>query len=143
MLKNKKIKVYRTDSPKQTLDLAKKIAQKLKPGDIIYLYGELGSGKTVFVKGLGKELGVKEPIVSPSFVIVRQYQGRLPLTHIDLYRLSGYDAGTLPVEEYISNDGITAIEWADRLRHFPPGLRIMFRIVDKNKREIRIEDSGH
>ncbi len=136
-------KVFNSQSPEDTLLLAQKIVQDISPGDIIYLYGELGSGKTVFVKGLGKGLGIKEPIVSPSFVIARQYQGDIPLAHIDLYRLSDKDARSLPIEDYILNDGITAIEWADRIRWSRPGFRIRLRIINRNQREIEIEYPEH
>ena len=136
-------KVFNSQSPEDTLLLAQKIVQDISPGDIIYLYGELGSGKTVFVKGLGKGLGIKEPIVSPSFVIARQYQGDIPLAHIDLYRLSDKDARSLPIEDYILNNGITAIEWADRIRWSRPGFRIRLRIINRNQREIEIEYPEH
>ncbi|MEO0095100.1 MAG: tRNA (adenosine(37)-N6)-threonylcarbamoyltransferase complex ATPase subunit type 1 TsaE [candidate division WOR-3 bacterium] len=139
-----KIKRYITGSPNETINLAKKIARKLKPKDIIFLAGELGSGKTTFTKGICLGLGVKEPVTSPSFVIVSEYKGKMKVSHIDLYRLKESDFSTLPVEEYYITDGITIIEWADRLPKFLErnmrGLYISFRVIKDNEREIKIED---
>jgi tRNA threonylcarbamoyladenosine biosynthesis protein TsaE len=128
-------------SPQDTIDLATKIAAKLNPGDIVYLYGELGSGKTVFTKGLCTGLGIKEEVTSSSFVIATEYGGRVPVVHIDLYRLDKNALEILPIEEYIINDGVTIIEWADRLNtESEPGLHVKIMINKKNNREISIED---
>ena len=99
-------------SEQDTIDLANYLAPILKAGDIITLYGDLGSGKTFFVKHLGKELGINEEIDSPSFIIMKEYLGgRLPLYHLDLYRLKDkeelYDLGIFDILE----KGVTVIEW--------------------------------
>jgi len=128
-------------SPQETIDLATKIAAKLQPGDIAYLYGELGSGKTVFAKGLCIGLGIREEVTSSSFVIVTEYAGKIPVVHIDLYRLDKAAMDMLPIDEYIISDGITIIEWADRLNtKVGPGLHVKIMINKQNKREVSIED---
>jgi tRNA threonylcarbamoyladenosine biosynthesis protein TsaE len=128
-------------SPQETIDLATKIAARLQPGDIAYLYGELGSGKTVFAKGLCIGLGIKEEVTSSSFVIVTEYAGRIPVVHIDLYRLDKAALDILPIDEYIIGHGITIIEWADRLNtKAGPGLHVKIMINKQNKREVSIED---
>jgi len=128
-------------SPQDTIDLAATISKKLQSGDIVYLCGELGSGKTVFAKGLCIGLGIEEEVTSPSFVIVTEYAGKIPVVHIDLYRLDKVALNMLPIGEYIISEGITIIEWADRLNTEPePGLHVQLVINKKNKREISIED---
>lgn len=142
-----KIKKYITRSQPETIALARKYAQHLKPGDIIYLVGELGSGKTTFTKGICKALGIKEVVTSPSFVIVSEYHGKVKVCHIDLYRLKPSDINSLCLEEYYNSNGITIIEWADRLPNFSSqkntGIYIFFNVQEKNKREICIEDFRH
>ncbi len=129
-----------TNSPKETIELGKKIATSLKPGDILYLYGDLGSGKTVFVKGVCQGLGVKEIVTSSSFVIATEYEGRMPVSHIDLYRLQRNDVADLPIDEYFVENGVTIIEWADRINGDKEGLCVSIDIRGKNAREITIED---
>ena len=142
MSKIKQIEEFITSSPQETIGRAKKVAAKLQPGDIIYLYGELGSGKTVFAKGLCRGLGIEEEVTSSSFVIVSEYTGRLPVVHIDLYRLDKTAMEMLPIDEYIIHEGITIIEWADRLnKGSEPGLHVKIVINKEHNREIAIEDN--
>jgi tRNA threonylcarbamoyladenosine biosynthesis protein TsaE len=135
---------YKTKSKTETIELGKKFSRRLKPGDIIYLTGELGSGKTTFTKGICLGLGVKDAVTSPSFVIASEYQGEIHVSHIDLYRLRGSDLATLPIEEYYNARGVTIIEWADRLlefsNHHLVGIYVSFKIKGKNHREICVED---
>jgi len=107
-----------TKSSRQTILLGREIALKLKPFDVVVLEGNLGSGKTTFTKGLALGLGIKDEIESPSFNIVKEYNGRIPLYHIDLYRLSSIDY--LFLEDYFNAGGILVIEWPDLLRHLLP-----------------------
>jgi len=110
-------------SPDDTINIGKAIAKFLKPADIICLFGEFGSGKTVLTKGLGLGLGIKSATInSPSFVLIRQYaQGRLPLYHLDLYRLGELsDIMDLGYQEYCDAQGIVVIEWAQRLKYLIP-----------------------
>ncbi len=110
-------------SVNQTLKLGKIVARHLGKGDILCLFGELGSGKTVLTKGIACGLGLaKDKITSPTFVIIREYRGlRLPLFHFDLYRIkSPQDILALGYEEYLEDGGVTVIEWADRLGYLLP-----------------------
>jgi tRNA threonylcarbamoyladenosine biosynthesis protein TsaE len=130
-----------TNSSRETIQLAERLVKSIDSPLCIALFGELGAGKTVFVKGLAKGLGIEDVIKSPTFVLMRSYSGRMNLHHIDLYRIKK-DEEILPFEETLMNDGITAIEWADRAENFLPDNRVevYFRILSKNKREIVIND---
>lgn len=107
-------------SPEETAATAKRVADVLTKGDLILLTGGIGSGKTTFVQALGAALGIEETITSPSFVIQELYEaGRLPLSHVDLYRLgTREEIEEVGWEEYLDS-GVTVIEWADRYAHFP------------------------
>lgn len=136
-----------SNSVNDTLDFGKKIAKRLQKADIICLFGRLGSGKTVLTKGIACGLGIaRREIVSPSFVIIREYSGpRAPLYHFDLYRLKApKDVVLLGYEEYLYNDGITVIEWADRLKYLLPQeyLRIELFVKSHSKRIFKIKAAG-
>lgn len=104
----------RTKSVEETRALAAELDPVLGPGDLVLLVGNLGSGKTAFIQGLARGLGVEEPVVSPSFVLVRTYEGRLPLTHVDVYRLDHMqELIDLGIAELLDDGGVTAIEWGD------------------------------
>ncbi|KPJ71844.1 hypothetical protein AMJ52_08290 [candidate division TA06 bacterium DG_78] len=139
MLNKKQRTIVTTHSPQETIALGKNIANRLKQGDVIYLYGDLGSGKTVFTKGVCQGLGVTEEVTSSSFVIATEYKGRVPISHVDLYRLDHVETTSLPIDEYLLDNGITIIEWADRIRD-TDGFRVTIEIKGKNTREITIED---
>ena len=128
-------------SPKQTREIAAGLAPQLKSGDVLALAGNLGSGKTAFVKGLAAGLGCpKNKVLSPTFVLMRQYKGRLTLNHFDLYRLKNiHQLEQIGYEEYFYSDGITAIEWADKIEECLPEeyLRVDFKILDENKRRLK------
>ncbi|MFA4991522.1 MAG: tRNA (adenosine(37)-N6)-threonylcarbamoyltransferase complex ATPase subunit type 1 TsaE [Candidatus Omnitrophota bacterium] len=126
--------------------IGKKLAKGLKPGDVIALSGDLGSGKTTFTKGVGEGLGVKDSgrINSPTFVLMREYYGKIPLYHFDLYRLDSVkDIEDLAIEEYIYGDGVTIIEWADKIKEILPKGRLSVDLAVKgeSRREVKIEDS--
>jgi tRNA threonylcarbamoyladenosine biosynthesis protein TsaE len=130
-----------------TLNIGRALAKYLKKSDIICLFGQLGSGKTVLTKGIALGLGInKNKIVSPSFVLIRQYsKAKLPFYHFDLYRLKNpRDILILGYEEYLYDDGITVIEWADRLKGYLPDeyLKIEITIKDKNSRLFKLEGFG-
>jgi tRNA threonylcarbamoyladenosine biosynthesis protein TsaE len=129
-----------SESPEETASIAEDVVKVFKPGDVVYLYGELGSGKTVFVKGVCAALGVQEDVTSPSFVIATEYEGSMKIAHIDLYRLPSGQVNELPIEEYMVDNGITLIEWADRIEAGQRGIKIRFTIMDQQQRKIEIED---
>lgn len=135
-----------TKNPKQTIELGKAISDFFQKGDIIALFGNLGSGKTTLVKGIAKGLKVKSQIVnSPSFVLLKEYEGRLPVYHFDFYRINKteeiYGIG---LEEFLFGKGVCVIEWADRIKRFLPKqyLQIELQVKDKNKRKIRMIGFG-
>ena len=115
--------------PESTRRLAGRLAQVAQPGDILCLWGDLGAGKTVFAKGFGKGLGIDDTISSPTFVLMGEYAGRLPLFHIDLYRLASaeeaLDGGLLDDRQ---TTGVVLIEWPDRLGDALPPSRLDVRI---------------
>jgi len=128
--------------------VGERLAKKLFPGDVVALYGNLGSGKTTFTKGVGKGLGVKDPdrINSPTFVLIKEYKGNIPLYHLDLYRMDDLKGiENLAIEEYIYGDGITVIEWAEKIKCLLPEKLVSVRLKVKfgNKREVLVEDSRH
>ncbi|NLB65096.1 MAG: tRNA (adenosine(37)-N6)-threonylcarbamoyltransferase complex ATPase subunit type 1 TsaE [Lentisphaerae bacterium] len=111
-----------TVSVEETRALAGRLAAVLPDGAVVCLYGDLGAGKTCFVQGLARALGVRRPVGSPTFTLINEYRGERGLAHIDLYRLRGAaDAFGLGVEEYLEHfDGVVAIEWAERLGELAP-----------------------
>ena len=129
-----------TRSEDETADVARELAAALKAGDVILLSGNLGAGKTAFVRGLASGLGIDpEDVSSPTFTLVHEYRGgRLTLYHADLYRLERIATEDIGLEEMGVADGVLAIEWPDRLAHAMPGAReVQIEIVDENRRRIR------
>lgn len=113
--------------PEQTRRLGEALGNAARAGDLLLLEGPFGAGKTVLVQGLATGLGIAQDVTSPSFVLVHEHRGRLPLFHVDLYRLEGLDAETLEaLEEYVGGGGVCAIEWPASL---PPDLRANATVV--------------
>ena len=130
-----------TRSPAETQALAAVLAGKLKPGAVLALHGELGSGKTCFVQGLAAALGVEGIVNSPTFTLINEYRGRIRLYHVDLYRVkSEAEFQGLGLEELQSCGGITAIEWPEIFARLLPAetLHLHFEYVDESRRRIRI-----
>jgi tRNA threonylcarbamoyladenosine biosynthesis protein TsaE len=120
-----------SDGPQSTRDLAARLARVARPGDLICLRGELGAGKTEFAKGFGAGLGVSDTINSPSFVLMAEYAGRLPLFHIDLYRLAGpADAVLGGLVDERQAEGVTLVEWPERMSDILPAARLDVMIGD-------------
>jgi tRNA threonylcarbamoyladenosine biosynthesis protein TsaE len=110
--------VFQTNSTSETIRMGKRLGRLLQPGDVVALVGDLGTGKTQFIKGLAEGVGVGRAtyVSSPSFTLINEYPGRVPLYHIDLFRLqSEKEAEGLGLEEYVRGNGVTAIEWADKI----------------------------
>ncbi|MBP2079990.1 tRNA (adenosine(37)-N6)-threonylcarbamoyltransferase complex ATPase subunit type 1 TsaE [Oceanobacillus polygoni] len=132
-----------TNTVEETQLIAEKLATMLKPGDVITLEGELGAGKTTFTKGLAKGLGIKRNISSPTFTIIKEYEGRLPLYHMDVYRLEHSDED-IGFDEYFHGNGVTVVEWAHFIEEFLPNERLAIRIgyMDGDKRILEFTASG-
>jgi len=137
-----------TKSARGTQKLGEKLSADLKPGSILALYGELGSGKTTFIQGLARGLGIKKRIISPTFIFIRQYTIRYPLYvktlyHVDLYRINTLKQtkGLGLKEIFADKSAIVVIEWADRIKEILPKKRvdINFEYFDENQRRIKIE----
>ena len=133
-------------SPEATRALAARLGERLAPGDVVALNGELGSGKTEFVHGLAQGLEVPPHMVaSPSFTLVHEYPGRVPLVHLDLYRLEDLPAELLPdLEEYLSGPQVVAVEWARRLAPLLPGdyLEVDLEVLGENERQLTFTGHG-
>ena len=128
----------------QTIALGQALGKRLKAGSVVALVGDLGSGKTVFTKGIAKGLGVKHAryVNSPTFVTIKEYKGRFPLYHFDLYRMDGHSGfDDMNYEEYFYGDGVTVIEWADKIRELLPDRywEVNLKATDEKQRCIKIK----
>ena len=120
---------YSTANYQETVDFGRKIGRLLKAGDVILLDGDLGAGKTTVTKGLAQGLDIKRPVKSPTFTLIREYrQGRLPLFHMDLYRLEHSSADDLGLEEYFDSAGVCVVEWSQFGEDVLPADRLVIDI---------------
>lgn len=118
-----------TRTPEETRELGRQIGILAQPGDVYLLSGNLGAGKTCFTQGIARGLGIEEYVMSPSFVILREHHGRLPLYHVDLYRLESVDeAADLGLDDYIYGKGVCVVEWAERAQSVLPSEHLMVNI---------------
>ena len=129
---------YRITSRNETdtVEIAQNLESEKFPNMVICLYGDLGSGKTVFSKGFAQALGIEEPVTSPTFNIIKEYTtGEMPLYHMDVYRLDGNIDG-VGIEDYFNKEGVVIIEWADTIKDYLPEERldIKFKIIDEDSR---------
>ena len=126
-----------------TIEIAQNLESEKFPNMIICLNGELGSGKTVFTKGIANALGITDTITSPTFSIIKEYEGELPLYHMDVYRLDGNTEG-VGIEEYFTKGGVVVIEWADTIKDILPSERldIKFKVVGEDTRVLVIKPYG-
>ena len=135
--------IFESDSPEKTAELGFRLSQSAKIGDVYALFGDLGAGKTIFSKAFAAGLGIESEITSPTFTIINEYtEGKIPLYHMDLYRISGEDDFTeIGGEEYLQSNGICLIEWSEKI----PSLlgedvfRIMFENLGADQRRITVE----
>lgn len=134
--------VIRTSSADETINIGEKLGRGLQAGDVLALFGDLGAGKTTFTKGIARGLGLAADVHSPTFTLIHEHPGPIPLYHVDLYRLtSEEEVDTLGIDEYIYGDGVTIIEWADRMKSLlPPGrLDIELKLKGEMDREMIFE----
>ncbi|MBA7582250.1 tRNA threonylcarbamoyladenosine biosynthesis protein TsaE [subsurface metagenome] len=134
-----------TKSPEETKNLGKEVSKLTKPGDILAFYGELGAGKTCFIQGISQGLEVKDYVTSPSFTIINEYQGKVPIYHFDLFRLDNdEDILELGYEEYFYGEGLTVIEWAEKIEQLLPKkhLKVDIKFKDRYQRTISFISQG-
>ena len=132
------MKKWISNSPSNTWKIAAEFFQGLEKPAIVALHGNLGAGKTCFTQGLAQAAGVVEPVCSPTYTLISEYQGDIPFHHIDLYRLSGpQEALDLGLDEYLETDGITVIEWAERAAELIPPNAIHIRLERGDDEQMR------
>lgn len=120
---------FHTTSAEETIELGKKIGSLLKKGDIIAMQGTLAAGKTTITKGIAQSLGVKDEITSPTFCLISEYEGKMPLYHMDVYRLEGgEDFINLGVEDLMYGNGVSLIEWSEKVMDELPKKTIILKI---------------
>lgn len=136
-------RVIKINNLEETIALGKKLGELLQPNMLITLSGDLGAGKTTFTKGIGQGLGITKIINSPTFTILKQYHGRLNLSHFDAYRLEGQD-DDLGFEEIFDSDDVCVIEWANFIEDILPKeyLEIVIRKLDEDAREFAFKAIG-
>jgi len=136
-------RTLRSRTPAETQAIGERLGASLRPGAVVACTGELGAGKTCFLQGLARGLGVTGPVTSPTFVLVNQYRGRLPVYHLDAYRTGSLtELVDLGLEEMLHGDGVTVIEWADKLLPLLPARTIHVHLagLGDEPREITIEE---
>lgn len=139
------MKNIETQNAEETREEGRKLGESLKPGDVVALSGPMGAGKTVFAQGVASALGVDEQVTSPTFTLICEYDGRMPLYHMDLYRLGTPDEfAWLGVEEMLNGRGVSLVEWSERAGEELPERSIEVRIeLSRNgNRTIRISRPG-
>lgn len=134
---------FNTTSAEETVELGKKIGSFLKKGDIIAMQGTLGAGKTTITKGIAQALGINETITSPTFCLISEYEGKMPLYHMDVYRLDGAeDFANLGTEDMLYGEGVSIIEWSEKIMEELPHKTIILKLEphDDGARTITIEN---
>jgi len=134
----------RSYSSEESQDIASHLAVLLKPGDVVTLEGELGSGKTTFTKGIARGLNITRMITSPTFTIVKEYEGTIPLYHMDAYRLE-HSEEDIGFSEYFNGVGLSVVEWATFIEDYLPKERLNVKInyIDEKTRNIQFEPNGN
>ncbi|HAC14831.1 MAG TPA: tRNA (adenosine(37)-N6)-threonylcarbamoyltransferase complex ATPase subunit type 1 TsaE [Bacteroidetes bacterium] len=138
--------IRKTNSPEETLLFGEEIAKELESGDVLCLHGDLGAGKTHFVKGIARGLGVNETHVnSPTFTLINEYRGSFPIYHFDAYRINNdQEVVELGVDEYFYGDGICLIEWPEKMKNFLPenSVHITIQKDNESSRIFKFEHNG-
>ena len=133
-----------TSSQEETMALGQRLGEALFENSCVILEGDLGAGKTTFTKGIALGLGIDRVIKSPTYTLIREYRkGRLPLFHMDVYRLEG-EADSIDFDYYYNKNGVTIIEWGDTIKEYLPEeyLELNFKILTENKRVVYIKPIG-
>lgn len=132
-----------TNTADETIALAERLVSLLQPGDVLTLEGDLGAGKTTFTKGIATGLGIKRTLSSPTFTIIKEYEGTMPLYHMDVYRLENSDED-IGFDEYFNGNGITVVEWAQFIEDYLPEERldITIKYLDEQSRGIEFIPIG-
>ena len=131
-----------TKSEKETQEAGEKLVQTLAPGSVVAMYGDLGAGKTAFVRGMTRGLGINFPVSSPTFNVVNEYPGKVPLFHFDMYRLGSADElFDIGWDDYLERGGICAVEWSENVEEaFEPGtVKVTITKLGDTEREITVE----
>ena len=136
-----------SQSEQETREIAKKVAEKLNPGDVILFTGEMGAGKTAFTKGLADFFGTDEEVSSPTFALVNEYPGRVPIFHFDLYRIYGFDdLYAVGFFDYLDRGGIIVVEWSENVPELENELenvvKIDIRKISDNERDFTVSGRG-
>ena len=134
--------VVLTHSPEETEALGERLAEHLRPGDVVAYFGDLGAGKTAFTRGLARGLGIAEPVTSPTYTLVNEYlSGRMPLFHFDMYRLGSSDElFDIGWEDYLARGGVCAVEWSENVADALTGaISVSIRRLGDTDREITLE----
>jgi len=138
-------KVWRTSCPEETRKVGEEIAEGLSPGDLLGLFGDVGSGKTVLAQGICRGLGVEESVTSPSFVIVQEYEGKFKVYHMDLYRIEDFrELEEIGYEDYFYGEGVCLVEWPERAGPLWPeeAIWVHLRRLGTSEREIVLRRGG-
>lgn len=133
--------IIKTYSTEETIALGERLGKCLEKGDVVTLNGDLGAGKTHFTKGIAKGLNVDDYITSPTFTIVNEHKGRVPLYHFDVYRIDDiYEMYEIGFEEYLYGEGVCIVEWSDKVKDMLPKdtIDIIISVIDDNTREFKI-----
>lgn len=135
---------FTTKSLEETKSLGRRLGSILNPGQVIALEGDLGAGKTTFTKSIALGLGVDDVVTSPTFNLINEYMGRLPVYHFDVYRLDGIDADYMGFDEYLFSNGVCIIEWADKIKELLPEdtLYIYIKKISETGREFDFKPNG-
>jgi tRNA threonylcarbamoyladenosine biosynthesis protein TsaE len=135
---------FRTNSPEETRRFGRELGELLRPGDFVGLTGPLGSGKTVVIQGAAVGLGFEGYVTSPTFIIVNEYSGRVPIEHVDLYRITdARELEDIGYREFFFGDGVALVEWADRVPELLPETRLDVAIVIAGEEAREFSVSAH
>ncbi len=129
---------YTSNSVEETIAIGQELMDSIEGDALIALKGNLGAGKTAFTKGIAKSLGIKEPITSPTFTLLKEYEGKRNLKHIDAYRLENMDSDPLALYDLMGEDAVIVIEWSEFIKDLYPDYLVEIEYIDENTRNITI-----